>query len=81
MNNRLSQSRVVQVVKVTRTGPGPAVVIHDRERRHVAHVFPGDLPGWLVLALEKSPKVYARAAWTGATWAIVGVKQAVGQSW
>jgi hypothetical protein len=87
MNNRVADTRKVEVVKVQRPvievgGPHPTpYLIYAQGRRHLVQVGAAALPGWLVLALDKAPKVYARASWDGAAWVFIGVKQAVGQAW
>lgn len=59
----------------------PTILIYDRFRRHEQVVHDASLPDWLILALAKSPTLFARAAWAGDHWEFVGAKQAAAQSW
>jgi hypothetical protein len=82
--------RKIEVVKVQRPvaqggDPNayspPPILVYDERRRHSVNLHWADLPKWLALALETSPKLFARAVWTGTGWDFVGVKQAAWQSW
>lgn len=82
-------NRKIETVKVQRpvvqlgdeSRAPPPILIYDERRRHTVNLHWADLPKWLVLALDKSPKLYARAVWNGQAWDFVGQRQAAGQPW
>ena len=82
--------RKIETVKVQRPvaqggakdAPGaPPILVYDERRAHTVNLHWADLPKWLALALDKSPKLFARAVWTGSSWDFVGDHQAAWQSW
>jgi hypothetical protein len=90
MKHKPKIDRDIQVVKVQRpvamggdpSAPAPPpILIYDEGRRHTVNLHWDDLPKWLVLALEKSPKLFVRAVWNGQAWEFVGFRQTAWQSW
>jgi hypothetical protein len=82
--------RRIEIVKVQRpvaqggdlTAPSPPpILIYDERRRHSVNLHWADLPKWLVLALETTPKLFVRAVWEADHWDFVGQRQAAWQSW
>lgn len=75
---------IVKVQRPVFTGGVPArkqadILIYDQEREHEIMAHLHHLPKWMRKALEREPKLFAEAEWTGAGWRFEG--PAGWQSW